>query len=259
MPLASIDDCHAQALVLSAIVAFEKSATATKEQVISNIVQDVLNGSSTYDAFASVVKATYGIAMDPNVLRDYYAMMKTPAPNAQIAAFLQRVQNDATLRKQFLAAATSYDALAQVAAANGVTISAQDLQNYIDPWAVFTSLLQGLRISKVIGDQQFQTYAGYDPSDDSISGFGHDVDVEMMQGILSAAGNAVRGTEFSSLGMPIGVVVLPAAGILIGGLSGQTYSWGEVGTMFENSFEDALEAASDSVQDFGSSVSNLFS
>lgn len=254
----TLDDCHAQALVLSAVVAFEHSGTAAKVQAIDAIVQHMLGGGGAFAAFASVASSSYGITIDPAVLKSYWETMKMPAPNAQIAAFLKRVQGDPALMQQFLAAATSYAALAQFAAANGLSVSATDLQNYIQPWATFTSLLQGLRSDNVITSQQFQSYAGYDPDSGGISGYGHDTDVEIMQGIMSAAGNAVRGTDFSSLGMPIGVVVFPAAAIVMGGLTGQTYSWGDVGNMFENSFEDGLEGAADAVNDFGSSVSSVF-
>jgi uncharacterized protein YceH (UPF0502 family) len=254
----TLDDCHAQALVLSAVVAFEHSSTPAKVQAIDAIVQNMLDGSSAFASFASVASSTFGIAIDPSVLQSYWETMKMPAPNAQISAFLKRVQGDPTLMQQFLTSATSYDALAQFAAANGLSVSATDLQNYIQPWATFTSLLQGLRNDNVISSQQFQSYAGYDPDSAGISGYGHDTDVEIMQGIMSAAGNAVRGSDFSALGMPIGVVVFPAAAIVIGGLSGQTYSWGDVGNMFESSFEDGLEGAADAVNDFGSSVSSVF-
>jgi len=256
--VSTLDDCHAQGLVLSAIVAFERSSTETKALVTGEILRGVLEGSSSFAAFSSVASSTYGIAVDPTVLQGYWSMMKTRAPNAQIAAFLTRVQGNPTLLSQFLSAATSYDALSQFAAANGLAVSAADLQGYIEPWATFTSLLQGLRAANVITSQQFQTYAGYDPDTTNVSGYGHDIDVEIMEGVLSAAGNAVRGSDFSAFGFPIGVVVFPAAAMVVGGLSGQTYSWGDVGNLFANSFEDGLEAASDAVTDFGSSVSSVF-
>lgn len=258
-PAVPLDDYAKQAVALNFIVAFQKSGDDVKFQFARNVVHQVFAGVDGYSAIASVASSTYGIAVDPDVLRRYVHLIRTPAPGTAISAFMKRVIVEPALRAQFLGAATSYDALAKIAAANGVVVTPLDLQNYIGPWATFVSLLAGLLAKKTITESQFETYAGFASGDSSLSGFGQDVDMDMMRGILSAASWATKGTELSSLSMPVGVVVFPATAIIMGGLTGQRFSWGDVGNMFENSFSDALEATSESVQNFGSNVSSIFS
>ena len=73
-------------------------------------------------------------------------------------------------------------------------------------------------------------------------------------------------TEFSSLITPISVVVLPAAAVVISGLTGETFSSAHVAETFKTSYLDALEASADAlnglpdmIQSIGDAVSDAFS
>jgi len=138
----SLTDYAKQAVALDLVVTLDKAPTQEKLQFATAVFNQVLSGRTGYDAIAAVSSQTYGINVDPDVLRRYVALVKTPTPNATIGAFLKRVQSDPKLRQQILASTSSYDALQKVAMANGLAVTALDLQNYLSPWSLLVSLLR---------------------------------------------------------------------------------------------------------------------
>jgi hypothetical protein len=186
-------------------------------------------------------------------------LVRTPTPNAAIGAFLKRVQTEPALRQQVLSSTSSIDALQKVAAANGLTVSTADLQNYFAPWQLLVSSLRGLLQRKVINEQQFQQYAGFAPSDPSISGFGSGVDHDLLAAAISASGWATKATDLSSLSAPIATVVFPATAVIIGGFEGQRYTFHDLGDMLATSFSDTLDDMSQSVENLHDQVSSVFS
>lgn len=255
----SLADYTAQATALDFVVAYQKSSTGTKAGFGVKVAERILWAHNTgYDAIAWAAYAVYGITVDADVLRRYIYLMKTPTPNKAIGAFMKRVQNEPALRKQFLSAATSYDSLAQVAAANGLVVSALDLQNYLAPWVLFSTLLDGLLGRKVITPQQYEDHTTFAPDDGSISGYGQDVDIAMVTGALTAAGWAARLSPLSDLSAPIATLVFPTSAIVIGGYEGQRFSFSQLGTLFEQSFSDALEATAEQLEDFHDNLAGIF-
>lgn len=255
----SLADYTAQAAALDFVVAYQKSSTGTKASFGIKVAERIIWAHNTgYDAIAWAAYAVYGITISADVLRRYIYLMKTPTPNKAIGAFMKRVQSDANLRKQFFASATSYDALEKVATANGLAVSALDLQNYLTPWLVFASLLDGLLGRKVITAQQYEEHTGFAPDDGSISGFGHDVDVSLIKAALSASSWASRLSPLSDLSAPIATLIFPTAAVVVGGYEGQTFSFSQLGNMFEQSFSDALEGTAQQLEDFHDNLSSIF-
>jgi hypothetical protein len=148
--------------------------------------------------------------------------------------------------------------LQAVVTANGLVVTALDLQNYIAPWALLVDLLKGLLDRKAITEEQFQHYSGFPSSDSSISGLGPGADRSMMAGLLSASRWAARSVGVSNLQLPIAAVIFPSTAIIIGGFEGQTFSFNQLGSLFQQSFSEALEGMATSLENLHSSVNGIF-
>lgn len=251
-------DYAQQAVALDFVVAFQKSSTQTKVSFASKVAMWVLYGRDGYDAIAINADNVFGIPVSADVLRRYIALIKTPAPSAAIGAFMKRMNANPALKKQFLAASGNYDAMTKVAMANGLVVTALDLQHYLTPWQVFVDLLRGLLQRGVITETQFEDHAGFPSNDGSLSGFGQDTDLSLMQASLSAAGWASRLTPVSDFSMSIGTLIFPSTAIVVGGMEGQRYSFKELGNMFAQGFSDALEATAQQLEDFHDTMSSIF-
>jgi hypothetical protein len=200
----------------------------------------------------------FNINVNPDVLRRYVQLIKTPSPNAAIGAFMKRVQSDPVLRQQFLSAATSDDALQRIAAANGLAISTVELQNYLEPWGLFVSLLAGLVDRNVITAEQFEAHAGFPIEEHSISGYGKDVDLILIGAALSAASWATKSTPISELSIPIATLIFPTAAVIIGGFEGQTFNFNQIGDMLRESFSEALEQMAAQLEGFRDQLASIF-
>jgi hypothetical protein len=253
----NLDDYSKQASVLNVIVAFHKADPRTQlDFSFGSVAYTMSGGMNGYQAVAFNAQRVFNITIDPDVLHRYIDLMRTPAPSAQISAFLIKMNADPALAKQVLAAGSNYDAVQRVAAANGLAVTSADLASYIDPWRVLLTLLRGLLERKVITEEQFQKYADYPSS--TISGFGPDVDRGMMAGLLSASRWATKSTNLSNLSMPIAVIVFPSTAVIIGGLEGQQFTFGQLGSMIQQSFSDALDGMATAVDNFHNSVNSVF-
>ena len=255
---APLDEYAKQAVVLDFIVAWQKAKPQKKGDFASAVLGHVLSRVKGYDAVVMAADQVFQIKMDPAVLQRYVAMLRTPAPTAAVTEFLKTVDAKPELKKQFLSSATSYEALQKVAAANGVKVSTADLRNYVEPWRVMTSLLRGMLDRKIINEQQFKKYTNFAPSETSVAGFGHDVDREIFEAVLSAAGWATRVGGLSNLKVPIAVIIFPSTAIIMGGLEGQTFTFKEIGNLFAQSFSLALEHAVNALDAFQESIGGIF-
>jgi hypothetical protein len=259
MPTTNVPaDYSLQAVALDFVIAFQKSDNQTKGNFAGAVLSAILSGQNGYDAIAANANSMFGINVSSDVLRRYIALIKTPVPNAAIGAFMKRVQTEPALKKQFLAASSSFDALQKVATANGLAVTALDLQNYLTPWQLFVSLLKDLLSRGIINTQQFQDHAGFAPNDGSLSGLGQDVDLSLAQAALSASGWATKLTPISDFSLPIGALIFPTTAVIIGGYEGQTFTFKQLGNMFAQGFEDALEGAAEQLEDFHNTLANIF-
>jgi hypothetical protein len=258
-PSLALADYAKQAAALDFIVAFQKTPKKGKADFGVAVLQQVLSGRSGYDAIAAVAHQTYKIKIDPDVLRRYVALLRTPTSNAAVSAFLQRVDSNPALKKQILSSASSYEALQRVVSANGLAVAPLDLQNYLAPWQLLANLLKGLLNRKVITEKQFQEHAGFASRDSSLSGYGPDIDQEIMDALLSAAGWATKLPGFGNLKVPVAAIIFPSTAIIMGGFEGQSFTFSQIGDMFAQSFSLALEHMMGALDAFQDSVSSIFS
>jgi hypothetical protein len=253
------DDFSQQAMALLLVYTFENSSPQSKMQFVAEVVaKTVYQQASVYQAIASAAHSIFNITLDAAVLHSYVDLLLTRAPNKELGAFMKRVHAEPALRKEFLAAATSYDSLAAFCVGKGVKVTSDDLRNYVAPWTMLTGGLQRLLDEKKITKPQFETYAGFASDDGSLTGLGHDVDIEMMRGILSASGWATKKTFLEDAKFPIGVLVFASAPIILNALEGRTMSFGRLGDIFKESVYTGLEAAAQSLEQFRGSVKDTF-
>lgn len=247
-----------RAAALDFIVAFMKADWQTRANVLSAVIGTGRRAPLAY-RLAIASQNVFGIHVHEHVMAEYLDSLKKTVPaNEAIVAFLRRVHADPNLRKQFVAAATSHDAFASFAAANGLNVPRQDLEDYLSPFELLSSLLRGLLDRGVITKEQFEERAGFSSSEYSQSGMGRDVDEQLFGAVFSAAGWATKASVFSSVQYPIGVLVFPATAVMVGGLEGRSFTFRQIGDMIADSFLMALQSLAATLTQFRETVRGIF-
>lgn len=258
---AALEKHTERAAALDFIVAFMEADKQTKANVVGAVIGNRLSHRRPPLAWA-IAKASndvLGIHVHEHVMKEYLDALKKTAPaNEAIVAFLRRVHADPSLREQFAAATTSLDAFAKFAAANGLNVPRQELEDYLAPFELLSSLLRGLLDRGVITKEQFEERAGFSSSEYSRSGLGGVVDADLFGAAFAAAGWATKASVFSSLQYPIGVLVFPATAVMIGGLEGRSFTFREIGDMIADSFLAALQSMAATLTQFRETVSGIF-
>ena len=249
-----------RAAALDFIVAFMNADGQTRANVVSAAISTAFNRRAPMAyAIAKASQDVLGIHVHEHVMKEYLDSLKMTVPtNGAIVAFLRRVHADPDLRKRFVAAATSHDAFADFAAANGLDVPRQDLEDYLSPFELLSSLLRGLLDRGVITKAQFEERAGFSSSEYGQSGMGRDVDEQLFGAVFSAAGWATKASAFSNLQYPIGVLVFPATAVMVGGLEGRSFTFREIGDMIADSFLMALQSLAATLTQFRETVRGIF-
>jgi hypothetical protein len=242
--------------IVDFIISFIK--TSDKTRAVLDVTGDLISGVSLAQAIANVSAGVYGIPLDANLVGTYLTLLKQPTPNKGLADFFKRVKGNKAVMDKLIAAGTDYATLAREIGANGFTISAQDLQNYLSPWQFFGSVLTGLKDSGEINEAQYEERIGYKSGDYDISGLGPDADQDLINGYLSATSLVTQIGGFSEYALPMQALMIPASTIMWDGLSGQhNFSFKELGPMMFDGFTDALQSTADGLQSFGNDLSSL--
>jgi hypothetical protein len=245
-------DYVGEAHIVDFIVAFMKGDGNTRAAVIQGVIQDLFDGFHLDDAIARASNNNYQIQLIPDLVGKYLTLIRQPTPNKGMAAFLKRVNGNKAVMDQLIAASTDYAALARAIAANGFTISPQDLQIYLSSWQFFSSVLGGLKDAGEISDAQYEERIGYKSGDYNITGLGPEADQALVGGFLSATGWVNKLDGVGDLTLPMEAFMIPVSTIMVDGLTGQNnFSFKELGPMMFDGFVDGMQATADGLQSFG--------
>lgn len=257
-PASEMEEYAQQAAVIDFAVALKKGGFEIQRGAIAVMLTMALVKADLYAAAAQIADRFFGISIHPNTLRNYWKLMKSTNHDAQISAFLKRASEDPSTRLKLVGAARNYDEVARIAAAQGLTKSAAELEKYFASWRFLSSMMKGLRDRGAITEEQFRERAGFPSADYGMAGFGPGVDLSIMGGVLSATGWAGKLVGMSSAKVPMAAIIFPTTVVIVGGLEGRTFNFKQLGDMFAQSFLLALEGMVESLEHFRESMGRIF-
>lgn len=258
--LASATDLYVeQARIIDLAVAFQKADKFTQGAILwAMSMTKYMVRPNKYEYAASLAQHNFGIAIRPDVLEEYWKLIRAPHNDEEINAFFNRASETPPLREKLIAAAKNYTELARVVSANGLKKSPAQLEQYLASWKFLSLMMRAMVERGAMTPEEFKERAGFAYKEWGIAGLGKDMDVEIMGGVLSATGWAGKILGISSAKVPMAAIIFPATAVIMGGMNGEKFNFNQLGNMFAQSFQMALEGMVLALEDLSHTFSKFF-
>jgi hypothetical protein len=248
----------AQARLLDLAVAIKKSDFETKKFIVIYMLLMIYDVNGPYQGASRLAVRLYGIFIEPNRFEEYWRLMRSANPDAEMNTFLKRVSEQPDLKNKLMKGSKNYAEVARVAEREGLKKTAAEWEKYLKSWEFLTQMMKGLVERGAMSQTQFKDRTGFQYGDLNMAHLGDGIDQLIMGGVLSATGWSGKISGLGNLKVPMAAIIFPTAIVMMDGMEGRKFEFKELGQMFAQSFVLALEGMVVALDEMRAQFDNFF-
>jgi hypothetical protein len=253
------DDLYlAQARLLDLAVAIKKSDFETKKFIVIYMLLMLSDVNGPYQGASRLAARLYGIHIEPNRFEEYWRLMRSANPDAEMNTFLKRVSEQPDLKNKLMKGSKNYAEIARVAEREGLKKTAAEWEKYLKSWEFLTQVMKGLVERGAMNQTQFKDRTGFQYGDLNMAHLGEGIDLMIMGGVLSATGWSSKISGLGNLKVPMAAIIFPTTIVMMEGMEGRKFEFKELGQMFAQSFVLALEGMVIALDEMRAQFDNFF-